>query len=1088
MRKGFWRAALALGTAAIVIAAVAAYATATPAPAVTADGIVPSAVSGSSEFADCTTAPTGQQHIFGLKVEKSGAVSNYNGTFDKTNTSHTHGSDNPLRVTISDAKVVNGLATFAWSANMPVDYVFVKAGNGANMYDYSAYGWGGHPATGPWADSGLVSPKDSISHVLFCTVKKLRVEKTAVASYVHELQWQIQKRVKTSGDFATSASLSLLDGGSGPATWQVSADQVGSVDRDFRVAGVITVLDSSPFDASGVLDESLTNVTFSGCSAVAGTTDKASFSVAKGATITCAYSAPLDSKTDGTNTVDADPSTPDWMASTSASKAYAFGAPTSTKNATVRWSDSNGKSKTGISADDTASYDTTQACPSSRAVVNTVSLYGDGDVKLGSDTATLEISCTAPKPLVVTKTADGTFERTWSWTIDKGVKTSGDAYSSSASLDLPAGGSGVAHYKVKVTGTPADGNYAVSGVIHVQNPNNVPIEGVSVTDALPGASVDCGQGSSTGLTIAADTTLDCSYTVALDKVATQNTASAAVAGHPELGGSTGAVAIAFGAPTEKAATVDVTDAFDGGAPALVEGGQLTASGSGPFVTDLTYDRTLSCGTSHLYPNTAAVSPGGHESKPFGESSASVDVHCAAPLALQVSKTAVPSFTRTWDWTVAKTADQAQIDLKDGGTGSTNWNVTLAPKEGSPVDSAWRLSGTITVTNPNAFAVDGVDVSDSLGGNVTCPTATIAAGGTLHCTYSVRLESGESGTNAATATTTTTTASGPVPSGQGSAPYAFTEPTSTVNENVDVVDTNGKTWSDRTEGFVASYSTGSLPCRDATYTNTARVIGDEGAILDEATATVRVSCSTTPPQPPAPVIDIGVTKSATTPTKLNGNVTYTIVVSSLGPDAANGVQVADPAPSGIGYLSASSSDAAVACAVVQSGALVSCSRPGAFAPGQSFVVTVVGKATQTGTLTNTVTVSTPGDSQASNNQASASTLVVAPVTPPTPKPKPKPKPKPAVCSMLTVARKTVTVAKPGKLTLTVKAGGKPVAGTPIRIVGAGVDRVAKTGRNGIAVVTITASRPGILVVSIAGRKGCNTARVGVVGAFEPPVTG
>jgi uncharacterized repeat protein (TIGR01451 family) len=465
-----------------------------------------------------------------------------------------------------------------------------------------------------------------------------------------------------------------------------------------------------------------------------------------------------------------------------------------------------------------------------------------------------------------------------------------------------------------------------------------------------------------------------------------------------------------------------------------------------------------------------------------------------PKALTVTKTANPSFARTYDWKVTKTADPSQISLKDGAAGSSTWTVKLE-QDGAPVDSGWRLAGTISVTNPNGFAVNGVSVSDGLGGTVTCPSSTVAAHSSMTCSYTVGLQSGASGTNTATATTTT---SG-VGSGSGSAVYAFTEPTNTVNENVDVVDTSGKTWNDRTEGFTESYPTVTLPCKDATYTNTVRVVGDGGAILSTSTATVTVTCSTTPPPtvvpptvvpptvvPPKPVIDIGVTKSATTPTKLNGNVTYTIVVSSLGPDAASGVQVADPAPGGISYLSASSSDAAVTCAVEQNDALVSCSRPGTFSPGQSFVVTVVGKATKTGTLTNTVTVSTPGDSKPSNNVASASTVVVGRVTPPTQKPKPKPKPQ--ICSTLTVAPKTVTVGKAGKLTLTVNAGGKPVAGAKIRIKGAGVDKVVKTGKNGLVTTAISAPRSGIVVISITGKKGCNTARVGVVGAFEPPVTG
>ena len=64
--------------------------------------------------------------------------------------------------------------------------------------------------------------------------------------------------------FGKSAALSLLTGDSGPATWQIVADQTGSTDSDASVAGAITILDASPFDVSGVADESLSNVTFGG--------------------------------------------------------------------------------------------------------------------------------------------------------------------------------------------------------------------------------------------------------------------------------------------------------------------------------------------------------------------------------------------------------------------------------------------------------------------------------------------------------------------------------------------------------------------------------------------------------------------------------------------------------------------------------------------------------------------------------------------------------------------------------------------------------------------------------------------------------
>ena len=87
------------------------------------------------------------------------------------------------------------------------------------------------------------------------------------------------------------------------------------------------------------------------------------------------------------------------------------------------------------------------------------------------------------------------------------------------------------------------------------------------------------------------------------------------------------------------------------------------------------------------------------------------------------------------------------------------------------------------------------------------------------------------------------------------------------------------------------------------TVTAGGTDDDGKpVSGEATATVEI---TTPPPPPpvvkpAPVIDLAVTKVATSPTPLNGKVTYTMVVTNNGPSAATNVTLADPAPTGIAY--------------------------------------------------------------------------------------------------------------------------------------------------------------------------------------------
>ena len=53
-----------------------------------------------------------------------------------------------------------------------------------------------------------------------------------------------------------------------------------------------------------------------------------------------------------------------------------------------------------------------------------------------------------------------------------------------------------------------------------------------------------------------------------------------------------------------------------------------------------------------------------------------------------------------------------------------------------------------------------------------------------------------------------------------------------------------------------------------------------------------------------LIDLVIVKEATSPTPLNGIVNYTMTVTNKGPNDATNVQVADPAPAGILYLTAS----------------------------------------------------------------------------------------------------------------------------------------------------------------------------------------
>jgi uncharacterized repeat protein (TIGR01451 family) len=266
--------------------------------------------------------------------------------------------------------------------------------------------------------------------------------------------------------------------------------------------------------------------------------------------------------------------------------------------------------------------------------------------------------------------------------------------------------------------------------------------------------------------------------------------------------------------------------------------------------------------------------------------------------------------------------------------------------------------------------------------------------------------------------------------------------------------------------------------------------DDGApVTDDDDATVTVTKS--PPPPPAPKTDVAIQKDATAQVTLGSNgqatIVYDVRVQNNGPDPAVGVTVSDPAPSGVTFTSVTQQPSQGSCSIQSGGALLTCSI-GTLAVGQSVAIKVSATVTVTGTITNTgTTTTTTPDTNPGNNTDSAQTLVVAPLVPPAPKPKPKPKPE--ICNMVTVTPKMLKGnGKPQKISVAVTQGKKGVAGVTVKITGPGISKTAKSGKNGKVAVTVKPNTPGIIKVEIQNKKACNTQRIGVVGVFEPPVTG
>jgi hypothetical protein len=132
--------------------------------------------------------------------------------------------------------------------------------------------------------------------------------------------------------------------------------------------------------------------------------------------------------------------------------------------------------------------------------------------------------------LVVTKDANPSFDRTYTWNIGK---------TSDKTLVKLIGGSATFNYTVTVSrNAPTDDGYEVAGTISVLNPNDADVDGVDVTDAINDPSSTCVVSDSddspavpaTGGTIPANAQVDyayrCTYSAAPDGSPQTNTATA----------------------------------------------------------------------------------------------------------------------------------------------------------------------------------------------------------------------------------------------------------------------------------------------------------------------------------------------------------------------------------------------------------------------------------------------------------------------------------------------------------------------------------------------------------------------------------
>jgi hypothetical protein len=406
---------------------------------------------------------------------------------------------------------------------------------------------------------------------------------------------------------------------------------------------------------------------------------------------------------------------------------------------------------------------------------------------------------TKAAPLTISKTADGAYTTTYLWNIQKSVDTH--------QINQAPGGATPFNYTVTVghdAGTNSD--VGVTGVITVSNPNSADAQITSLSDVLSN-NVSCDLQNLGTTTIPGNGHTDYPYSCQLDPSQLQltgldNTATVkwdaqSLGGVPLDQGSadftyTGTDThdgIVF-AQTQKDASVSVSDSLKG------DLGTVGLGGDNP--TLIKYPLSFpndTPGTCSTHNNTARFTA----SDSGATDSASQTVTQCVGAPLKVSKDATPTFNRTYNWKISKSADQSVID--PGGT--VNYTVIAQQNPGNPfTDSAWVVKGNITVANPNdwepvtlAGLTDAVDNMAANGGSCSLDNGSaagtpLAAGASQQfaytCTYT-SAPSAANGTNTATATWDASAAFTTDNSASGSKDFSFTTPTNTTNSTVHVTD-------------------------------------------------------------------------------------------------------------------------------------------------------------------------------------------------------------------------------------------------------------------------------------------------------------
>jgi hypothetical protein len=457
-----------------------------------------------------------------------------------------------------------------------------------------------------------------------------------------------------------------------------------------------------------------------------------------------------------------------------------------------------------------------------------------------------------PTALVVSKTANGSYNRSIDWDLTKSVDP--------ASHNGTAGANaGTSTWSVTATKSVSESGFSVSGTITISNPNTSPVA-FEVNDVLSDrtvAIVTCPAGGATGTVPgkvgSTNGSITCSYTASpADASATSNNAlvTSLTSGVP---GGTALQTITW-TPTlvgsESAQLVDtrpginINQTVTGNTTLTPTELFACSSNEADYAENGQYTRTET--------NTATLTGQNVTGSP---ASASVEITCTLP-PLTAEKTAEGTYTKRITWNLTKSASPTSFSGTIGQTvGPTTWTINVTK---SSSESGFGVTGSITISNTAGIARTLTSVTDQLSdgtsASVTCPLTSgaivVPATGALVCTYTASPGGRSAASNTATieyAMGTLTPSAAviwtPTLVGSESAQLVDTRPGININQTV-----TGNTTLTPPESFQCS-NDASLYTNNNSYsfteTNRATLTG-QNITGSPATATVTVTCTRPPP--------------------------------------------------------------------------------------------------------------------------------------------------------------------------------------------------------------------------------------------------